>query len=142
MARKTTELVPLMLRLREGLRKQLEKAAKARDVSMNQEINDRLERSFEREKREARDTAIVDTLSRGKAHNRFLILGIVSEVTENPEWYATPEGVEAMAARIDHHLRAFGPKDFDYDHDEDDWADIQKEELQEEELLIRDKGGR
>lgn len=38
----------LTLRFREGLRKRIEDAASARGVSMNSEINRRLERSFDR----------------------------------------------------------------------------------------------
>jgi hypothetical protein len=139
MAKKPSDLVTLTVRLREALRRQLEKAAKAHDCSMNTEIIVRLMRSFEREEREARDTAIVDAFARGKAHNRFLISGIVAEVAENPEWFATPEGVEAMAARIDHHLRAFGPKDFNYDYDEEDEADHQRHERQIEERMKEDR---
>jgi hypothetical protein len=45
-ARKATEIVPTMLRIREDLRKRLEREAKNNDVSMNQEITDRLERSL------------------------------------------------------------------------------------------------
>jgi hypothetical protein len=46
--RKKTDIVPLMLRLREGLRKQLESAARAQDRSLNSEIVARLEESFRR----------------------------------------------------------------------------------------------
>jgi hypothetical protein len=84
MARKPTELVPLMLRLRESLRKQLEKAAKAHDVSMNTEINDRLEHSFEREKQEARDTAIVDAIA-GSGLNREILQAAIHILREQPE---------------------------------------------------------
>jgi hypothetical protein len=48
-ARKATELVPTMLRIRESLRKKLERSAKSNDVSINQEISDRLELSFSRD---------------------------------------------------------------------------------------------
>jgi predicted HicB family RNase H-like nuclease len=76
-ARKTTELVPLMLRLREGLRKQLEKAAKAHDQSLNTEVNDRLERSFERERQEARDTRILNALAGPDARSRDILYEMV-----------------------------------------------------------------
>ncbi len=46
MARKLTDTVPLMLRLRESLRRKIEKAAKRDRRSMNYEINLRLEKSF------------------------------------------------------------------------------------------------
>jgi hypothetical protein len=48
-ARKATELVPTMLRIRESLRKKLERSAKSNDISINQEISDRLELSFSRD---------------------------------------------------------------------------------------------
>ena len=76
-ARKTTELVPLMLRLRESLRKRLEKAAKAHDQSLNTEVNDRLERSFEREQQEARDTRILNALAGPDARSRDIIYEMV-----------------------------------------------------------------
>lgn len=49
MARKPSDIVQPNLRIREDLRRQLEKAAKARDrgVSLNQEMTWRLQRSFE-----------------------------------------------------------------------------------------------
>jgi Arc-like DNA binding dprotein len=53
MARKTTELRPLMTRIPEGLRRRLEHAAKKADRSMNGEIIARLAESFEREDQEA-----------------------------------------------------------------------------------------
>ena len=48
-AKKATELVPTMLRIRESLRKQLERAAERNDRSMNAEITYRLERSLQDE---------------------------------------------------------------------------------------------
>jgi hypothetical protein len=134
MARKTLELVTLTLRLREGLRKKLEKAAKTSDVSMNQEILDRLEYSFERERQEARDSAIVDTLVRSNAQNRWALEQIMHELANSPKWHATPEGVEAMAERIGKHVRDFGPGGpwgpSTFDLDEDALADMEKERLQ------------
>jgi hypothetical protein len=47
MARKTTEIVTLSLRIREELRKRVEREAKRADRSMNAEIIYRLEQSFE-----------------------------------------------------------------------------------------------
>ena len=48
MARKKTAIVNLTLRLREDLRRQLEREAKQKDQSLNAEIVSRLEQSFER----------------------------------------------------------------------------------------------
>ena len=47
MGHKPTDLRPIMTRLPEGLRRQLERAARASDNLMNAEIIGRLERSFE-----------------------------------------------------------------------------------------------
>jgi hypothetical protein len=44
--RKRTDVVKLQLRIREGLRKQLEDTARVKDVSLNAEIVSRLEQSF------------------------------------------------------------------------------------------------
>ena len=46
MARKPTELRPIMTRVPEGLRRKLEREAKRNDRSMNAEIIHRLEQSF------------------------------------------------------------------------------------------------
>jgi len=46
--RKRTDVVKLQLRLRESLRKQLEDAARVKDVSLNSEMVSRLEESFTR----------------------------------------------------------------------------------------------
>jgi predicted HicB family RNase H-like nuclease len=47
MARKSTETVAITLRIREELRRKLEGAAKRNDVSLNAEMANRLEASFE-----------------------------------------------------------------------------------------------
>jgi hypothetical protein len=47
--RKKTDIVPLMVRLREDLRARIEAAAKGRERSLNSEIVARLEESFDRE---------------------------------------------------------------------------------------------
>ena len=52
MARKLTDTVKLQVRLPERLRRRLEQAAKHHDCSMNTEIFDRLDRSFQKEEQE------------------------------------------------------------------------------------------
>jgi hypothetical protein len=47
MARKPTDTVQLNLRFSEALRRRLERAAKNNDCSLNAEIVDRLEKSFD-----------------------------------------------------------------------------------------------
>jgi hypothetical protein len=51
MARKPTELRPLMLRIPEALRKRIEVEATKNDRSMNAEIINRLQNSFQKEER-------------------------------------------------------------------------------------------
>jgi hypothetical protein len=52
LARKLTDTVKLQVRLSERLRRRLEQAAKHHDWSMNTEIVDRLDSSFQREEQE------------------------------------------------------------------------------------------
>ena len=47
MPRKPTALIAPNLRIRESLRRRLEKAARKRGVSLNREMTDRLEGSFD-----------------------------------------------------------------------------------------------
>jgi hypothetical protein len=56
--RKSTALVPNMIRMREELRKRLEQQAKKNDRSLNSEMVARLEKSFVQD----RDAMILDTL--------------------------------------------------------------------------------
>lgn len=59
MARKPTELRPIMTRIPEGLRHRLERVAAKNDRSMNAEIIHRLEQSFEREDRAAEHAELI-----------------------------------------------------------------------------------
>ena len=59
MAKKSTEIVPTMLRIREDLRKRLEREAKKRDHSLNAEMVERLEQSFVDDAQNERDLAII-----------------------------------------------------------------------------------
>jgi hypothetical protein len=60
MARKPGEIVGVILRFPERMRRRVEKAAKANARSMNAEINDRLTQSFAREELEVQIEAAVD----------------------------------------------------------------------------------
>jgi predicted HicB family RNase H-like nuclease len=63
MARKPTELRPLMIRIPEALRRKLEKEAARNDSSMNAEIIHRLEQSFDQPTlAEATATAVVEKM--------------------------------------------------------------------------------
>jgi hypothetical protein len=61
-AKKSTEIVPTMLRIREDLRKRLEREAKKRDHSLNAEMVERLEKSFSNDEKSRRDSEILDML--------------------------------------------------------------------------------
>jgi hypothetical protein len=105
MARKPRELVPLMLRLQEGLRRQLEKAAKTNDRSLNAEINWRLEYLFDQLQREARDTRILNALIGEDARYREIIYEAVIAMSllrhsKAADQAAVEAAVEAAASSI------------------------------------------
>ncbi len=58
MTRKSTDLIAPNLRIREALRYRLEKAARKRGVSLNREMTDRLEGSFDLPKLQALETLV------------------------------------------------------------------------------------
>ena len=63
-ARKPTDIVQVNLRLRESLRRRLEREAEKRGLSFNAELTRRLEESFEREElNEALRTVILQVLT-------------------------------------------------------------------------------
>jgi predicted DNA-binding protein len=75
MARKPTDTAHLNLRYPEALRRRLERAAKNSGRSMNTEIVERLEESFEREDFEK----VQDVINRGM----LKIIGVIAEVTKH-----------------------------------------------------------
>src|SRR6266700_5718741 len=60
MAKKSTAIVPTMLRIREDLRKRLEREAKKKDHSLNAEMVERLEQSFVDDAQNQREIAIIN----------------------------------------------------------------------------------
>ena len=91
--RKKSATVQLKLRIKEELRSRLEKAAKTRDVSMNAEIWERLEKSFEFEDRFG-GTLVADLLeSIGAAmrstgeHGAFFA---TYQIQKDGKWLANP----------------------------------------------------
>jgi Arc-like DNA binding domain len=97
-AKKSTDIVPTMLRLREGLRKRLEREAKNNRQSLNAEMVERLEQSFAREQAQARDSDIVDMLIGPTNMNRNLLRWIVYELKTNQGWPWMEGGPEKMSA--------------------------------------------
>jgi hypothetical protein len=120
MARKATELVPTMLRIREGLRKKLERAANANDWSMNMEINQRLEVSFIREDQEARDSAIVDMLAGPSHYSQQLLREIVWQLQKRPDWASSPSERREMLKRVTHYIENVGSNPLYPDFDDED----------------------
>ena len=86
MAKKSTAIVPTMLRMREDLRKRLEREAKKKDHSLNAEMVDRLERSFVLEEKVHRDSAIIDMLVRHNDVSSELLRDIADEIAKHPDW--------------------------------------------------------
>ena len=82
MAKKSTAIVPTMLRIREDLRKRLEREAKKRDHSLNAEMVERLEKSFAA----SRDGAIIDMLVRNDEASAKLLRAIADEIAKHPDW--------------------------------------------------------
>jgi hypothetical protein len=82
MAKKSTAIVPTMLRMREDLRKRLEREAKKRDHSLNSEMVERLEKSFSA----SRDGAILDMLVKQNDVSADLLRKIYDQIAKHPDW--------------------------------------------------------
>jgi hypothetical protein len=87
MAKKSTAIVPTMLRIREDLRKRLEREARKRDHSLNAEMVERLEKSFVNQAQASRDTALLDLLVRHDDVSAQLLRDIADAIwsSEEPE---------------------------------------------------------
>ena len=96
MTKRPTDIVPTMLRIREELRKRIEREAKKRDHSLNAEMVDRLERSFGRDEKSRRDSAIIDMLVDHNHISSAVLRKIASELTKNPDWFRNKEGMKNM----------------------------------------------
>jgi hypothetical protein len=118
-AKKLTDIVPMMVRMREGLRKKLEASAKKRDHSINFDINHRLADSFADEEHKARDTAIIDMLAGPSTASQGLLRSIIWELQKNPGWADSQlsadllaDAINALVRNRDVDKRHFWPKDF------------------------------
>jgi hypothetical protein len=82
-AKKATAIVPTMLRMREELRKRLEREAKKSGRSLNAEMVGRLELSFTiDEEARSRDSAIIDMLVNNDNVSSALLRQIALEMTK------------------------------------------------------------
>lgn len=106
MARKSTEFVQFKLRVREGLRVKIEREAKKKDQSANNEAVERLERSFDLSKQENRDAAVVDFLANGdgSAVDWFRWLAFQCQVRAPKDGIWTKEMRENLASEFRNYL--------------------------------------
>ena len=99
MARKLTDTVKLQVRLSERLRRRLEQAAKHNDWSMNTEIVNRLDTSFQKEEQEKMLAVAIEqavtaaaTATAGRLVQELRLSGLTPEQTARPH-----EGAEHPA---------------------------------------------
>jgi hypothetical protein len=131
MSRKPTEFVQFKLRIREALRRKIEKAAEKKDISANAEAVERIERTFAQDEasermlskieelqrqhyeEEAREkalyqAALTDSLALktlvGGEENAGLIRLMVLGLGNNPKWAATPESRKDFADKVHHFI--------------------------------------
>jgi hypothetical protein len=96
--RAQTDVVQLSkIRMREGLRKNLERQAEINARPLNGEIVHRLEQSFDREFKKDQNTAVVETLAGPSTFSATLLRWIAYELQANPKWHRSPE---KMAERL------------------------------------------
>jgi hypothetical protein len=86
MAKKSTAIVPTMLRMREDLRKRLEREAKKKDHSLNAEMVQRLEQSFVDDEQNKREVAIIRMMMESDDISVELMRKIVRELWKRRSW--------------------------------------------------------
>jgi hypothetical protein len=100
-ARKPTDFVQFKLRIREGLRRRLEREAQKKRQSTNQEAVDRLEDSF----RAPIDEVVqpwtdMFTIMLGGNENSSLLRRLAAEMMQNPNWIDSAQDREEMVGRL------------------------------------------
>jgi len=91
MARKSTDTVAITLRIREDLRRRLEREAKKKDTSLNSEMEARLENSFEL----TNTASLIRVLVGGGFHSE--LLGAIARVLDG-NWKEYPE--KSLATQV------------------------------------------
>lgn len=109
--RKKSETVQLKVRMKEPLRAQIEKSATERGVSMNNEMVDRLERSFSREADaaswESTITDLFGSTEKVVIGSRFIsLLDLFDSMA--PGWRDDAAKTEAVAIAAAHFVRRLG----------------------------------
>src|ERR1700733_12076269 len=89
MAKKSTAIVPTMLRIREDLRKRLEREAKKKDHSLNAEMVERLEQSFIDDEQNQREIKIIGMMMESNDISMDLMKKIVLELWKRRSWADT-----------------------------------------------------
>ena len=99
MARKQTDIAHINLRIRENLRRKLEREAKAHQFSLNNEIRLRLEDSFEQQARRDLDSISNDMMANWFRYGeRFLALSLEDDLARALEKTTDPD--VAKAAKV------------------------------------------
>jgi hypothetical protein len=94
--RKKTDTVQLKLRIREALRKRLETAARAEEISLNSEMGRRLEQSF----LQNQSWLLVETLlARGPGLELLMAIATVLRQA-GPNWHRSPSVANAVADAV------------------------------------------
>jgi Arc-like DNA binding domain len=82
--RKKTDVIQLSkIRMRESLRAKLAKDAERKGITLNAEIVERLEQSYEKA---PRDAAIIDMLVKHNNIGSELLRDIADEIAKHPDW--------------------------------------------------------
>ena len=105
-AKKSTEIVPTMLRMREEMRKRLEREAKRNDRSLNAEMVERI----------IQVDNIVDVLVGKKNETSSdLVRRIAFELSLNPNWTDDPQSRQEMTKGLSRRILgfAFQPEQID-----------------------------
>jgi len=97
MARKPTDYVQFKLRIRESLRRKIEREAEKKKISANAEAVERLQATFDPQQR---DTKILDMMVENQDDGAILLRTLARELGSNPHWAASAESRKAFADRM------------------------------------------
>jgi hypothetical protein len=102
MARNLTDTVQLSkIRIRESMRRALEREAERHQQTLNAEIVARIRASFERVMKETSDSAVVSTLAGPDKANAELMRRMAYELQATKSgWWSNKEKVAELAARL------------------------------------------
>jgi len=115
-ARKKTDVIQLSkIRMREALRAKLARDAEKKGITLNAEIVDRLERSYEQA---ARDAAIIDMLVRHDNVSGQLLRDIADQIAKHPDWSSSEAERKEMLQSI--YFSAHGKRPFEEPQPGDD----------------------